>query len=111
MNKTELFAALESDVKEIRVEAINATLRFKVLTGRARDAFHAAVSKGDGALSAFEAAIIAACVVDDQGNAMFTPDDVDTLRDKNADAVGAVAKVAMQLNNIGVQAEAAAAKN
>lgn len=111
MNKTELLAALESEVKEIHVDAVHAVLRFKLLTGRARDSFHAAVSKGDGALSAFEAAIIAACVVDATGIPMFSSDDVDALRDKNAEAVAAVAKVAMQVNNIGVAAEAAAAKN
>ena len=111
MNKAELLAALESDVKEIQVDAVNAVLRFKLLTGRARDSFHAAVSKGDGALSAFEAAIVAACVVDATGIPLFSAEDVETLRDKNADAVSAVAKVARQVNNIGLAAEEAAAKN
>jgi hypothetical protein len=111
MDKATLLAKLESDIKEIRVDAVDAVLRFKVLTGRARDAFHAAIKDGDGTLSAFEAAIVAVTVVDTDGNAMFTADEVDALRDKNAEAVGAVAKVAMQVNKIGGEAEEAAAKN
>jgi hypothetical protein len=111
MNKEQLLAALESEIHEIKVDAVDAVLRFRVLTGRARDAFHAVMSKGDGALSHFESAIVAATVVDDEGNSMFSADEVDALRDKNAAAVAEVAKAAMSVNKIGAAAEAEAAKN
>ena len=111
MDKEQFFAALAADIKEVKVEALNAVFRFRVLTGRARDAFHEAVSKGDKTLSHFEAAIVAATVVDDEGNALCSAEDVDALRDRNGAALSAVAKVAMQVNNLGADAEATAAKN
>lgn len=110
-NKEQLFAALESEVQDIHVGAVGAKLRFKMMTGRGRDAFHSAIEKGDKALSHFEAAIVAAVVVDESGAPMFSPEDVATLQDKNASAVAAIAQVALSVNKIGVEAEAAAAKN
>jgi len=111
MNREQFLSAISAEIKEIEVAAVGELVRFRVLTGRARDAFHEAVSKGDKTLSHFEAAIVAATVVDDEGNAMFSQADVETLRDHNATAVAQVAKVAMQVNNIGAEAEAEAAKN
>jgi hypothetical protein len=111
MDKAQLFAALEAEVKEVEVKVINAVLRFRVMTGKARDEFQALIASGDKTASHFEAAIVAATVVDANGAAMFSSEDVAVLRDKSAGAVSEIAKVALQVNKIGADAEEAALKN
>lgn len=111
MNKEQLFAALEAEVKAVEVKAVNALLYFKVLTGRARDEFQALIASGDKTASHFEAAIVAATVVDESGTPVFSSEDVAALRDKSAGAVSEIAKVALDVNKIGAAAEEAAVKN
>jgi hypothetical protein len=111
MDKAQLFAALEAEVKAVEVKAVNAVLYFKVLTGKARDEFQALITSGDKSASHFEAAIVAATVVDANGVPTFNADDVATLRDKSASAVSAIAAEALKVNNIGADAEEAAVKN
>lgn len=111
MNKEQLFAALEAEVKAVEVKAVNAVLYFKVLTGKARDEFQALISSGDKSASHFEAAIVAATVVAEDGTPTFSADDVATLRDKAAGAVSAIAAEALKVNKIGADAEEAAVKN
>lgn len=111
MNRDQLFAALEAEVKSVEVKAVNAVLYFKVLTGKARDEFQALISAGDKSASHFEAAIVAATVVDADGTHTFTSDDVATLRTKSAAAVSEIAAKALEVNKIGADAEEAAAKN
>jgi hypothetical protein len=111
MNKEQLFAALAAEVKEIEVKALNTMVRFKVMSGVERDAFHTAIAAGDKSASHFEASIVASSVVDADNQPVFTVADVDALRTSSAPALAALAKVAMQVNKIGVEAEAEAAKN
>lgn len=111
MNKEQLFAALAAEVKELEVKELNTKLRFKVLTGKARDEFHSLIAAGDRSASHFEASLVTATVVDKDNQPMFTAEDVAALQDQSATALSAVAKVAMQVNKIGAEAEAEAAKN
>jgi predicted acylesterase/phospholipase RssA len=111
MNKFELFEALESQIEAIEVKALRVTLHFRALTGTARDAFNAAITAGDKTNSHFEAALVAATVVEEDGLPMFSADDIDTLRAKNAKALTALAEVAMRVNMIGAEAEQEAVKN
>jgi len=113
MNKEQLLTAIRSEIKEIEIKALGSGvyLRFRTLTGRARDAFHAAYATGDKAASHFEALIVGAAVVDEAGEPMFTPEEIETLRDQDAEALSAIAAAALQVNKIGVVAEEAAVKN
>lgn len=111
MDKATLLAALESEVKSLEVKAVNAVLNFKVMTGKARDEFQALISAGDKTASHFEAAIVAATVVDAEGVLLFTEADVAILRDKAAGAVSEIAALALKVNKIGADAEEEARKN
>lgn len=112
MDKAQLLALVKADVKEVEIKALGAIkLKFRVLTGKARDLFHAVIKDGDGTNSHFEASIAVATVVDDNHEPMLTPDDVATLQDSNAAALTEIAQAAMNVNNIGATAEGAAAKN
>jgi len=111
MDKASLFAALESEVHDIEVKALGLVLRFKALTGTARDAFNAAITAGDKSNSHFEASLIAATVVDADGAPMFEAGDIEVLRQKNATALSAIAQEAMKVNKLGVDAEKEAQGN
>jgi hypothetical protein len=111
MNKAEFFAAVAAEVKEVEVKVLGAVLRFKVLTGEARDKFHELISAGDKSAAHFEASIVAATVVNEDGTPMFSSEDVATLKASNAAAVAEVAKVALDINKIGAAAEEQAVKN
>jgi hypothetical protein len=111
MNKEQFFAAVAAEVKDVEVKALGVVLKFKVLTGEARDKFHALISAGDQSASYFEASIVAATVVNEDGSPMFSSEDVATLRGSRANAVAEVAKVALDVNNIGAVAEEQAVKN
>lgn len=111
MNKAEFFAAAAMEVKEIHVEALNAVVKFRVMSGRARDAFYKAFSEGDKTNSQYESSVIMATVVDDAGAPMFDAADISALQDINAPALAEVAKHAMAVNKMGVEAQVEAAKN
>lgn len=111
MNKEQFFAAVAAEVKEVELEALGMVVKFRVLTGKARDEFHRLVEAGDKTASHFEAALVAATVVNADGTSMFSSEDVAALQESNAAAVSAVAAAAMDVNKIGAAAEAQAAKN
>lgn len=111
MDKASLFAALAAEVKKVKVEALGLELSFKVMTGKARDAFQKAVEEGDKSFSFFESAIVTATVVDEAGAPLFDASDIDALREQNAVSLSAVAAVAMDVNKIGVKAEKEAQGN
>jgi hypothetical protein len=110
MNKFELLAALAPEIKEVEIKALGTKLRFKVLTGRARDALYSnAVANAD--TSHYEASLVAASVVEEDHLPMFSPEDIETLRDSNATLLTELAGAAMAVNKLGADAEAAAVKN
>lgn len=111
MDKAKFFEAARAEVQTRLVPVLGEILKFRVMTGAARDEFHRIVEAGDKTASHFEAALVTATVVNDDGTPMFTADDVQALRDTNASMLTAVAQVAMSVNRIGAQAEAEAAKN
>ncbi|BCM12239.1 hypothetical protein ACI2VT_16570 [Ralstonia nicotianae] len=111
MDKAKFFDAAEAKVLERPVPVIADMMKFRVMTGTARDEFHRIVEAGDKTASHFEAALVVATVVNDDHSPMFTADDVQALRERDANALTAVAQIAMQVNKIGVKAEAEAAKN
>lgn len=111
MNKEQFLTAVRAEVKEIEVKALSAVVKFRVLTGKARDEFHKIIEAGDKSTSHFEAAIVAATVVDDEHKPMFTAEDVAAIQDSDANAIGEVAKHAMAVNGIGAAAQEEAAKN
>ena len=55
---------------------------------------------GRGGLEVFREMLTVECVVDDDGNKLFTRDDVSKLSKKSSRALDAVADVAMQINGM-----------
>lgn len=56
-------------------------------------------------------ALLVRAVVDEDGNRLFTDDDIQRLRTKSDEALGRVAEVAVRLNGLGAKAEQEIKKN
>ncbi|AYX28485.1 Uncharacterised protein [Burkholderia pseudomallei] len=111
MNKEQIFAALAPLVHTESIKALDgATLHFKELSGTARDGLYNQISQDDSN-SNYEAVLIAATVVDDRGEAVFTEEDVQTLRTCRAPALEEISRIAMRVNKLGAEAQEDAAKN
>lgn len=76
------------------------------MDGITRDKFEASLVLGDGKvnrkinLENMRARLVALCTVDEDGNRLFTDDDVTILGKKNAKALDKVADVCQELNGL-----------
>lgn len=111
INRNEILLALEPRIVAEPVEALaGGTVRFRELSGAARDALYENIKEGGGN-SAFEAALIATTVVDENGAALFDAQDIEMLRSGRKALLEELAHIAMQLNGLGAQAQEEALKN
>ncbi|RQT68113.1 hypothetical protein DF045_27300 [Burkholderia cepacia] len=111
MNKEQIFAAFAPAIHEEPISALNGvTLRFKELSGTTRDELYRGIGDDDSN-SNYEAVVIAATVVDADGEPIFTTDDVQALRKSRAAALEEVSRIAMRVNKMDAASQEAAAKN
>lgn len=73
------------------------------LSGTERDRFEATIVTADGKanLHNMRAKLAAACIVDDKGQRLFGPADIDLLGAKSASALDRVVVIAQRLNRLG----------
>ncbi len=78
------------------------SVRVAVLSGKARDALMRRIISADGAVAqdSVSAAWCAACVVDDQGEQVFSTEDIAALGEKAMTALDRVAAAAVRLNKM-----------
>lgn len=112
LDRAAILAAQDIQTEVVNVPEWGGDVRVRGMTGVQRDAFDRATVDADGKadLTNFAARLAATCVVDDQGNPLFTLDDIDLLADKSGAALQRVSAVAMRLSGLGAEG-AAAAKN
>ncbi|MDR5800554.1 hypothetical protein [Caballeronia sp. LZ001] len=111
MNKEQFLAAFAPLVVEEPVQALDGeTVRFRELSGAARDALYDSAKNGGGN-SGFEAALIAATVVNENDEPVFSQDDVAVMRAGRAPLLEELAQIAMRLNALGQRAQEQALKN
>jgi hypothetical protein len=82
-----------------------------VMSGAARDEFGQANDAGSKSPSYFEAALVVATAVGDDGKPLFTADDIPLLQQRSATVVSRIAAASMKLNGIGITATEDAEKN
>lgn len=114
MNAADIRAAIlganDLPTKDVTVDAWGVTVTVRALSAKARDQLQAAMA-GDQSTSRFYAAVMAAGAVDDQGNAVFTADDVAALQEKQSGAVTQVAQAVLNLSGMGETTVDVAEKN
>ncbi|MBX7264921.1 hypothetical protein KIF24_01870 [Micromonospora sp. Llam7] len=102
LTRDQILAIDDSSSEDVEVPEWGGTVRVKGMTGAERDKFEAASIKGKGKnrdvnLANLRARLVAASVVDEDGQPLFKPYDVENLGRKSAAALGRVYDVAQRL--------------
>lgn len=112
LDKTAILMASDLPHEDVQVTAWGGTVRVRTMTGAERDEFRAAIA-GDGGVPVgkFSAALLAATLIDADGNRLFSLDELDALQQKSGASLDVPAAVAMRLNGLGSSAVVDAVKN
>lgn len=99
---------LEADdvpAEDVEVPEWGGSVRVQAMTGAERDKFEASmVGKGNKPdLNNFRAKLAAACIVDDDGNRLFSESDVKGLGKKSAAALDRVANAAQRISALSAE--------
>ncbi len=115
LSKSAILGASDLKHEDVPVPAWGGTVRIRTMTGEERDEFRASIAATDGEagvpVGKFSAALLVATCVDENGNRLFSTEDMAALQAKSAASLDAPAAVAMRLNGLGAAAVEAAEKN
>lgn len=106
LTRDQIMAAQDLATERVAVPEWGGEVLVKALTGRERDAFEASLT-GDRVgrkvkidLENIRARFVAACVVDERGQPLFYPSDVELLGEKSAAALQRVFNVGQRLSGL-----------
>ena len=99
LSKDAILSAQDRKTEDVEVAEWGGTVRVATMSGSARDKWEAE-TYGDGKPKTedFRARFVALCLVDEEGNRMFTDAEVGELSKKSAAALQRVFAVAQRLN-------------
>jgi hypothetical protein len=105
LTREQILNANDLPAEDVEVPEWGGVVRVRALTGAERDAFEAAIIKVRGKRVDFHlenarALLVAMSVVDEDGNRLFSDEDVKALGRKSAAALDRVASVAMRLSGL-----------
>lgn len=105
LGRDAILAAQDIPVREIFVSEWDSFVRVRALNGAERDAYEAEIYTGEGKNRRLNprnvrAKLIVRCVVDERGEPLFTPGDVEELGKKNAAALEKLFDVARELSGL-----------
>ena len=112
LSKSAILGAADLKHEDLPVPAWGGMVRIRTMTGMERDAFRTSIASEAGVpVGRFSAALLAATIVDEFGERLFTVDDIEALQAKSAASLDGPAEVAMRLNGLGTKSGPDAAKN
>jgi hypothetical protein len=106
LSKEDILKAEDRATEEVEVPEWGGSVLVLGMTGRERDAYEVSLrdlrtgQRRPDALNNVRAKIVARCVVDDDGNRLFTDADVAALGEKSAAAIDRVFDVAARLSGL-----------
>lgn len=102
LSKDAILNADDRSTVDIDVPEWGGSVRLQVMSAQQRDDYEQALfhSKKGERLRNVRASLVAFCVVDDDGNAMFAAEDVEALGRKSAAAVNRLFEAAQKLNKM-----------
>jgi hypothetical protein len=109
LSRDDILKAADNEPEEVDVPEWGGTVLVRGMTGRERDAFEMSMLQpGRGGRRTIDPAnvrakLVARCVVDDDGNRLFSDADVAELGGKSAAAVDRVYAVAARLSGMGAE--------
>ena len=113
LTREQIIAAADLRHEDVEVPEWNGTVRVRMMTGLQRDALSAVLigpgNKPD--LTTYRVRLVAACIVDEAGSALFGHDEIAALGAKSGVALDRVYRVAERINDTAAQALEAAEGN
>lgn len=102
LTREQILAADDLPSEIVEVPEWGGSVRVRTLTGRERDTMGAALmgSSGKPNFAEFDRRLVAASMVDENGNPLFGQDEIEALGRKSSLALQRVAAVAQRLNGI-----------
>lgn len=110
LTRDQLLGADDRKAETVSVPEWGGDVRIAVMTGAGRDDLQKKIA-ANKSNSFFEATLLVATLVGEDGVALLTEADVEALQTKSSDVVARVAKDAMRLNGLGQAATDAALGN
>lgn len=113
LNRDDILGADDLKSEIVAVPEWRGSIRVRVMTGAERDAFRTATmtAGADTPVGYFSAALLAATIIDKNGERLFSFDDIMKLQEKSATALDGPAKIAMRINGMSASAIDDAEKN
>ncbi|SPR97350.1 hypothetical protein [Cupriavidus taiwanensis] len=111
LSKAAILGAADLQTEDVPVPEWGGAVRVAVMSGAARDRFMELQGDGKTPYSLFQARVLVSCVVDEAGDLLFAPEDVESLRKRSKVALDRVVDVAMRLNKLVPEAVEDEAKN
>ncbi|MDE1139586.1 MAG: hypothetical protein PW999_07995 [Paraburkholderia tropica] len=111
LTKEQLLEQLKTRSEEVKVAGLSDSIRVRVMSGYDRDAFQKVLQSEGITDSAYFGALVATCVMNEDGTPMFTESEVETLRASHAELVRSIGLAVQRVNGLGKAAEESAAKN
>lgn len=113
LTRDEILAADRLVFEEVPAPELgeDAVVRVRAFSLEARQKYYGMIEKAKALASADIVCLVACSVVDDQGDLMFTEEDLAALGRKDAKLMDRIVEVAARVNGIGAQPAEAALKN
>lgn len=105
LSRENILEANDVPTEDVEVPEWGGTVRVQAMTGTERDKFEASmVGKGNKPnLANFRAKLAAACMVDENGDRLFSESDVNALGKKSAAALDRVATAAQRISALSAE--------
>lgn len=105
LTRDQILAVNDRQTETVAVPEWGGDVLVSIMSGAARDAWEAGLvtrkgNKAEPNLQNMRARLVAACVVDQDGNRLFSDADADALGSKSSAALDRVCKVAQRLNGL-----------
>ena len=114
LTKDQILASDDTEYTDLEVPEWGGTIRIAVMSGWARDRYEAMLYRDRDKLETVDnlrARFLSFCMIDENGDLMFTEADILELGQKSSKALGRIFDAATELNNTGVEGLEEAAKN
>jgi hypothetical protein len=105
LTRDQILKAKDRKTETLNVPEWGGEVIVSAMSGHDRDAFEASIVRADGRtdMANMRAKLVAACVVDEAGNRLFQPADIEALGGKSSSALDRIVSVAQRLNRLGDQ--------
>lgn len=100
LSKKDILEKKDGQTRTVHISEWDGDIIVSTMTGFSRDRFEASVLGKNGGMNTqnIRAKLVAACVVDEEGNLMFTEDDVNKLGRKSCTALDKIFIEAQKIN-------------